>query len=306
MIINNPKVSIIIPTYNRKELLLQCLSAIQNQNFDRAAFEVIIIDDGSTDNTCQAVKNADFKMNLKYLTQENKGPASARNLGIDNSKGRFIAFTDDDCIPHPDWIKDMIASFPKGRNYAGLGGKIIRKNNKLIPCYIDCRGLMAHYAKNSPYDFVITANAIFRNSSLKKVRGFDEIAGHDWAGGEDIILSRRILKENYKLIDSDKPVILHSHPETLIGLFRMFYRYGRGQRMIERTEYRIENYIWLCRFMPVIYEFMFNSMNQSRKKDKNLYYELIFKLFDRVRFIAFLAGYMHQKNKEIKLGLSRV
>src|SRR3990172_2174413 len=76
------RLSVIIPTYNRREQLLKCLRALQAQSILPQEFEVIVIDDGSTDNTETAVRSEGFPFSLKYLRQDHQGPGMARNLGI--------------------------------------------------------------------------------------------------------------------------------------------------------------------------------------------------------------------------------
>lgn len=92
-------ISVIIPTYNRKALLKNAIESVLNQrNVD---FELIVVDDGSTDGTKEIIK----QYPLKYIYQENKGPASARNLGIKKSSGNFISFLDSDDL----WIEDKLS-----------------------------------------------------------------------------------------------------------------------------------------------------------------------------------------------------
>jgi glycosyltransferase involved in cell wall biosynthesis len=88
--IKNPScaVSVIIPTYNRATVLEDAVESVLNQTFQN--FEFLIIDDGSTDHTHQVVEK--YRDKIKYLFQINKGPAAARNFGIQNSEGNFICF----------------------------------------------------------------------------------------------------------------------------------------------------------------------------------------------------------------------
>jgi glycosyltransferase involved in cell wall biosynthesis len=86
----NPFFSIVIPTYNSVDKLLQAIQSISSQNFQN--FELIVVDDGSTDNTQNVVEN----MNLRYIRKKNGGPASARNLGIREAKGEYICLLDAD------------------------------------------------------------------------------------------------------------------------------------------------------------------------------------------------------------------
>jgi glycosyltransferase involved in cell wall biosynthesis len=106
----NPLVSIIIPTYNRGEYLKQCLNSILNQTYSN--YEVIICDDGSTDNTTSIVNKYTSRLNLRYDFEINTGgPASPRNRGIKLAKGEFIAFLDSDDYWHSNKLKFSIDAF---------------------------------------------------------------------------------------------------------------------------------------------------------------------------------------------------
>jgi glycosyltransferase involved in cell wall biosynthesis len=98
--IMKPEISVIIPVYNRGEFLIKTINSVLSQTYKN--FELIIVDDGSTENIKKIINS--FAQKIIYCKQANKGPASARNMGIDKSKGKFIAFLDsDDC-----WHKDKL------------------------------------------------------------------------------------------------------------------------------------------------------------------------------------------------------
>jgi glycosyltransferase involved in cell wall biosynthesis len=103
----NTTISVVIPTYRRPELLIKCLNALSNQHFDTDKMELIVVSDGHD----QATKNLMSKFpNVRYLTTAGKsGPATARNYGWLQAKGKLIAFTDDDCIPDNGWISSFVA-----------------------------------------------------------------------------------------------------------------------------------------------------------------------------------------------------
>ena len=97
--------SVVIPTYNRPSQLRECLEALADQDYPRTAFEVIVVDDGSTESLRGIDDLFRAKLPLVFLRQQNAGPASARNTGAQHAKGRYIAFTDDDCVPARDWLR---------------------------------------------------------------------------------------------------------------------------------------------------------------------------------------------------------
>ena len=101
---SNPLVSIIIPTYNRASQLRICLASIQNQTFKD--FEVLVCDDGSTDNTHEIVKEFETILDLKYIKDSNfGGPAKPRNSGLKIAKGHYIAFLDSDDWWYPNKLE---------------------------------------------------------------------------------------------------------------------------------------------------------------------------------------------------------
>ncbi|GBC99886.1 Putative glycosyltransferase EpsH [bacterium HR17] len=118
-----PFVSVVVPTYNRVGLLLQLLESLPKQTYPKDRFEVVIVDDGSTDETEQVFRafaqTAPFS--VVYLRQPRKGPAAARNLGIRHSRGEIVAFADSDVTVAEDWITNAVKYFENGVD--GVEGK---------------------------------------------------------------------------------------------------------------------------------------------------------------------------------------
>ena len=104
----NPLISVIIPTFNRSELLLKAIESVEKQIYPN--YEILICDDGSTDDTEQAVKPL-INDKVRYLKQENKGPGAARNLGIKSSNGQLIAFLDSDDSWMPEHLSYVVEFF---------------------------------------------------------------------------------------------------------------------------------------------------------------------------------------------------
>ena len=116
------KYSVIIPAYNAKKTISFTLEALLSQEGIEAG-EVIVVDDGSSDNTADLVK----KYPVRLIQQANKGPASARNYGVREAKGEIVLFTDSDCIPQPGWLKAMTDPF-QDESVHGVKGIYINKN----------------------------------------------------------------------------------------------------------------------------------------------------------------------------------
>ncbi len=121
-------VSVVVPTYKRPELLQRCLTALMIQDYTATAYEVIIVDDANDDATRHMVASRAERVSkcgntLRYIPViGNHGPAIARNTGWRAAHGAIIAFTDDDCIPAPGWLKAGMQAFHK--NKTGEVGKM--------------------------------------------------------------------------------------------------------------------------------------------------------------------------------------
>jgi len=107
-----PTVSVIIPTYNRKNLLREALDSLAQQTYPLDRFEVIIVDDGSTDGTAEIAVEV-FPFALRYFRQDNQGDAAARNVGARESQADFLVFLDDDILLEPDYLTHLIHAHDK-------------------------------------------------------------------------------------------------------------------------------------------------------------------------------------------------
>jgi len=126
------KFSVIIPTCNRSKQLKQCLRSLLAQKYKKKDYEIIIVDDGSDDNTESDTKNLskDFD-NISYTKLKKSGPGCARNQGLRLSKGKYFVFTDDDCIVEKYWLRKIEEAFDRTSADA-VGGSIINPINKYI------------------------------------------------------------------------------------------------------------------------------------------------------------------------------
>ena len=184
---NQPTFSVIIATYNRRELLLKNLNSVTGQNnISPAEFEVVIIDNGSKDKTEEAVRhfaNQNGRVNIIYIKlKRNYGADFARNVGVLNSGGHLLAFTDDDCIVPPDWLSEFKRELDADPEIAGVGGfKTPRSTRGRLDIYH--RFLMwEHFLSphvRTKYPSVLynrcglTANVCYRRDAFEKAGGFN-------------------------------------------------------------------------------------------------------------------------------------
>jgi len=118
-------VSVVIPTYNKQDFLELTLTALGHQTYPFEKYEVVIINDGSTDNTERLVSSLKSPYQINYTRQENKGRSAARNRGIEKAKGKIIIFLDDDCIPLPTFIESHMRFHSENHKSVVLGYKYL-------------------------------------------------------------------------------------------------------------------------------------------------------------------------------------
>jgi glycosyltransferase involved in cell wall biosynthesis len=209
----NKFISIIIPTYNRLPILQKCLQALEVQNFDRDLiddYEIVVVDDGSTDNTLAWL--ADNKNNLPHLKtyqQNHLGPAAARNLGIQKALGDTIIFIDSDLVVTEHFLQAHARALKEGKAKLNSDrlftyGRVINTNNFNNPTA-------------EPYKITDFSAAYFATGNVAIARKWLEQAGlfdtkFQLYGWEDLELGVRLKKLNLKLIKCPEAVGYHWHP----------------------------------------------------------------------------------------------
>lgn len=210
-------ISIIIPTHNRKNVLLECLAAFAGQDFN-GTFEVVLVDDGSDDGTRETVLKDACRLRLKlsYFWQENKGPAAARNLGTNNSAGDLLIFTGDDMIPERDLLKEHAAfhaAHPEeSAAMLGLAAWDPRIHPSPFALWLENGGPQFGFGKFSPGEKVgafWTANISVKKTFLTKNGIFDE--DFKYPAGEDVELGMRLKKKGLEITYNPKAVVRHFH-----------------------------------------------------------------------------------------------
>ncbi|MBI4003359.1 MAG: glycosyltransferase [Nitrospira defluvii] len=213
------RVTVVIPAYNATKTIGDGLEAFARQSFQAAEVEIIIVDDGSTDGTPEYieryVKNwGPEQPRLRVMRQAHQGPAAARNLGAEAAQGEFLLFTDADCVPHLDWIKEMVAPF-QSPSIAAVKGAYKTKQRSLVARFAQAE-FEARYrqlAAAEYVDVVFSYSAGFRREIFRTIGGFD--TSFPVADNEDTDLSYRVATAGYKIKFNPAAIIYHQHPATL-------------------------------------------------------------------------------------------
>lgn len=232
--------SVIIPTYNRAEILWKCLNSFCDQNFDFNSFEVIVINDGSTDYTERVVNDFSAPYSLKYIFQQNSGPAAARNKGIGVAKGEFLLFVNDDTIAEQNLLLEhykvhsISEQFPPdNKNFAVLGtfDYAPEVKNKPFVNFLEQTALVFAYPimKNGhlyPYRFFWTCNLSIKKAAVESVGMFDE--SFKEAMGEDTDLGYRLEALGYKVYYHSGAISWHDHAMNVHNFTKRQQMSGRN------------------------------------------------------------------------------
>ena len=198
------EVSVVVPTFERPQLLDSCLAALVAQTFDPSSYEIVIADDAASETTCRQVedwRNRCLRMGpaVHYLpVRDSHGPAAARNAGWRFARGRIIAFTDDDCIPEPEWLAAGIRAIRDGAT--GVSGRVV------VPLPEDPTDYERNAAGLATAEFV-TANCFYLRSALEVVGGFDERFAMAWREDSDLWLT--FMGRGESLVSAEDAVVLH-------------------------------------------------------------------------------------------------
>lgn len=206
------EISVIVPTCNRKDLLIRLVNSLYNSDCSGQAYEVIIIDDGSSDGTEEALKDLSNKYpNLVYKRIENSGPGIARNIGVGLARGRIIAFIDDDCLITKTWFKEIERVFDLNKDAEFIYGRILPERD-FCPPFLHSWNLNGQH--------IATSNIVFKKEIFHKVGGLDPRLSY-WAEDWDFVAG---LKKNKVKIDYD-PDLVATHLVSYIGFHLKDYLY---------------------------------------------------------------------------------
>ncbi len=245
------KISVVIPTFNRRDKLAACLKRLEEQTIPHSQFEVIVVDDGSTDGTLHFLLTykKHTPLNFSFFTQENKGAGTARNKGLMHAVAPIILFIGDDIYAAPTLLENHIKTHEahKEINAGCLGFITWDHDQEITPLmrFLESgTAILGRFGgsqfafdllkgkKTAHWNFFYTANISLKKAVLQK-HSFDEsFKGYGW---EDIDLGLRLFKhEKLTLYYCPSAVGFHHHPQTFESFTKREFAVGNGLRLFQK------------------------------------------------------------------------
>jgi O-antigen biosynthesis protein len=221
-----PKASVIVCSFNGSKTLDRCLESLQHINYPD--YEVILVDDGSTDNTQEIAGRHPW---VKNIHQENKGLSFARNVGAQASCGEVLVYTDSDCMADPDWLYYLIGTLLSG-DYAGVGGPNISPpaENWVQACVAAAPGGPSHVLLTDVVaEHIPGCNMAFHRWAFDQVGGFDS---EYRKAGDDVDFCWRLQQSGGVIAFSPAAIVWHYRRFTLKAFKKQQEGYGEAESML--------------------------------------------------------------------------
>lgn len=231
---DTPCCSVIVPVYNGAATIEQCLHALANQSTPANDYELIIVDDGSRDETVARIEAwaaGRPEIHLRLLQQANAGPAAARNTGAQAANAPLLLFTDADCAPAPNWIATMLAALSQP-DVAGVKGVYRTQQQAWVARFVQAEyeDRYDRMRVRPTIDFIDTYAAGYRREIFLAQGGFDARL----IACEDQELSFRLVKQGHKLHFVPAAWVEHQHVESVRNYARRKFHIGYWKALLTR------------------------------------------------------------------------
>src|ERR1051325_6748060 len=222
-----PRVSVVVCTYNGARTLPECLDGLARVDYPN--FEVLVVNDGSTDNTETIARNSGFRV----ISTENHGLSHARNLGLKAATGEIVAYLDDDAYPDRDWLKYLAHTFLT-TGHAGVGGPNLAPSNDgpIADCVAHAPGGPVHVLlSDEEAEHIPGCNMAFRKAALLDIGVFDEQVR---AAGDDVDICWRLQEKGFTLGFSPAAMVWHHRRNSVLAYWNQQVGYGKAEALLER------------------------------------------------------------------------
>jgi cellulose synthase/poly-beta-1,6-N-acetylglucosamine synthase-like glycosyltransferase len=229
-----PFISVVVPAFEASRTIENCVRALRAQTLPREQYELIVVDDGSTDDTASRARLAGARV---VRLARNMGAAAARNAGIAIARGDAVVFTDADCEPTPQFLA-ALTDHLRDPEVGGSKGVYLSKQRGLIARFVqlEYESRYRHTARHSSLDFVDTYACCFRRTDIISVGGFDA----RFRVGEDQEMSFRLAEAGVRVRFAPEARTYHLHCENLWVYLRKKFRIARWKvRVLRRHPRRV-------------------------------------------------------------------
>ncbi len=222
------KFSFIVPTFNRLHELQELIPSLDSLDYDAVEYELIIIDDGSTDNTARYIRSLKMTMSVQYVQQTNQGPGSARNKGMELASGDYFLFVDSDCLIPPNYLKEIDIGL-KVELFDAFGGPdtfhpsfspLLKAINYSMTSFLGTggtRGSKKSVAKYFPRSF----NMGISREIYETIGGFGDLRH-----GQDMDYSARIYAAGFSVGFIEKAYVFHKRRTSLWKFIKQIHNWG--------------------------------------------------------------------------------
>jgi GT2 family glycosyltransferase len=220
-----PRVSVVVCAYNAEPTIRECVEAALA--LDYADYEVIVVDDGSTDATATLLR--DYP--VRVISTENRGLSSARNTGLYAADGEIVAYLDSDAYPDPHWLRYLGHTFLT-RDVVGVGGPNLPPpgDGAIAECVARAPGGPAHVLlSDTVAEHIPGCNMAFRSDALRQIGGFDP---RFRSAGDDVDICWRLQDQGWTLGFCPAAVVWHHRRNSVRGYWRQQRGYGRAEALL--------------------------------------------------------------------------
>jgi glycosyltransferase involved in cell wall biosynthesis len=202
----NLKVSVIVPVWNDAKRIIKCVEALKNQTMSLEHYEIIVVDNGSTDETYEVVSGLE---GIIPLQESEPGSYAARNAALDIAKGEYVAFTDADCIPDSNWVESLVVCAEESPNFGVIAGEVKffkHPDDNVENAAIAYESLFSMNQKAYALQGVcITANWLSKREVILNHGGFNSRV----KSGGDHEMANRLTKSGLDVIYCPQALVLH-------------------------------------------------------------------------------------------------
>ena len=222
-----PTASVVVPAYNAAATIEHCVRALRAQTVEPGCYEVIVVDDGSQDETAEIAA----RLGARVVRQQRGRPAAARNAGIKTANGDIVCFTDADCMPKNDWLESLLVPLSDPQ-IVGCKGTYDTTQRSLVARFVQLEYEDKYDLLRGQrhIDFIDTYSAAYRRDVLLANNCFDE----SFPYLEDQELSFRLATRGYNMVFQPEAVVYHRHAADVLDYFRKKFIIGFWKAQVVR------------------------------------------------------------------------